>query len=231
MSCAGYSTQQVDGSCLCDANYGGIDCTSFVGACSPICEECYGPSDFECVRCEKNAFRDAEDNGRCVCYNGYSGPSCMTETDMCADPHCILCETDRDHIDTPPVCIRCANGYYVDGNGDCQVCDDSCKTCSGPADNQCTTCLSGRYLDASGMCLDCHITCLECSGPLENECVACLPNSYIEDSLCKCNLGLKRHPTTLICDWECPNGFEANLASRLCEKVNPHPLELIFTEP
>jgi hypothetical protein len=49
--------------------------------------------------------------------------------------------------------------------------------------------------------------------------------------MCKCNLGLKRHPTTLICDWECPNGFEANATTRLCEKIDPHPLELKFTDP
>jgi hypothetical protein len=58
---------------------------------------------------------------------------------------------------------------------------------------------------------------------------ACLPNSCrLDDGMCKCNEGLMRHPTTLICDWYCPSGFRAD-EYRYCVKQEEHLLELIFT--
>jgi hypothetical protein len=95
-SCNGHATIQLDNSCLCDTNYFGADCKSYFGPCDTHCDECFGPTAEDCVRCVDNAFRDAASGGACVCYNGWSGDGCETETDLCTDEHCVLCDYERD---------------------------------------------------------------------------------------------------------------------------------------
>jgi hypothetical protein len=62
-----------DDSCLCDAWYSGIDCTSYVGECDNKCDECFGATNKDCVKCVYNAFLDSQDEYRRQCLN--DGPA------------------------------------------------------------------------------------------------------------------------------------------------------------
>jgi hypothetical protein len=77
VACNGHAQLQVaDDFCLCDAWYSGIDCTSFVGECDNKCDECFGATNKDCVKCVDNAFRDSQDEGRWQCFNGWTGARC-----------------------------------------------------------------------------------------------------------------------------------------------------------
>jgi len=73
--------------------------------------------------------------------------------------------------------------------GECFLCDVSCLTCDGPANNNCLSCHpnfqlsqsqktcnneceSDEYLD-EGVCRKCHPTCLTCFNGSENGCLSC----------------------------------------------------------
>jgi hypothetical protein len=79
-----------------------------------------------------------------------------------------------------------------------KMCDTTCKTCSGPASNNCLTCLTNAFLSSntctcrdyyyhkphgspptpysgstSGSCARCDITCKTCSGGTSTDCLTC----------------------------------------------------------
>ena len=79
-----------------------------------------------------------------------------------------------------------------------KMCDTTCKTCSGPASNNCLTCLTNAVLSSStcacrdyyyhkphgspptpfsgstsGSCARCDITCKTCSGGTSTDCLTC----------------------------------------------------------
>jgi hypothetical protein len=45
-------------------------------------------------------------------------------------------------------CI-CRSGYYMDAEGQCAPCHHTCRTCDGPASNQCTGCFSSMILSTT----------------------------------------------------------------------------------
>ena len=50
---------------------------------------------------------------------------------------CTICEN-------PSSCQSCSDGFYL--NGDiCLICQNACKTCYGPTNNDCNSCSSGCY--------------------------------------------------------------------------------------
>ena len=41
-------------------------------------------------------------------------------------------------------CQSCSNGFYIYGDA-CLVCQNACKTCDGPTNNDCNSCSPGYY--------------------------------------------------------------------------------------
>lgn len=84
----------------------------------------------------------------------------------------------------------CAAGYYSD-KGQCQRCYMSCKTCSGPMQNECVACPAGWQLMAG----QCRPTCPEGYYKTDFGCQKCYyscrdcPGKYRSRLLLKADLG------------------------------------------
>ena len=121
--CGSHAHENYWGYCICDDGYYGHDCSHYAdhvhshydGYCSPMCDGCYGPDDYDCMRCPGNAYIDAY--GYCCCYDGYYGDHCdMTYEQYTCAPTCTAgCSgsTARD-------CTACvAHSHYTDRGCTC----------------------------------------------------------------------------------------------------------------
>ena len=136
-------------------------------ACSDNCMDCDHPQ--ICKTCSQTTYLLR--NSSCVSscpLRFYSTvhnlcESCHQSCLTCQGPYqtdCIGCSkhlllvnnTCVTHINT-----KCARSHYYDSASfDCQLCDDSCDSCSGPASNQCTSCVAGKRLQSDGNCVLCE---------------------------------------------------------------------------
>ena len=85
--------------------------------------------------------------------------------------------------------VECDDGYFLDGNNQCQVCSFNCKTCITKSTN-CISCNAGYFLPSptgEGECQPCGFGCSSCTTGgctgcytkfffEDNNCLACLPN-------------------------------------------------------
>ena len=56
----------------------------------------------------------------------------------CPISECTLCNSSLTN------CQNCSNGFYLYEN-QCLACQNACKTCDGPTNNDCNSCSSGYY--------------------------------------------------------------------------------------
>eukprot|EP01022_Parablepharisma_sp_SALTPOND_P001361 TRINITY_DN106191_c0_g1_i1.p1 TRINITY_DN106191_c0_g1~~TRINITY_DN106191_c0_g1_i1.p1 ORF type:complete len:870 (+),score=15.46 TRINITY_DN106191_c0_g1_i1:123-2612(+) len=154
---------------------GQTDCLS----CHPLCRRCYGPNNYECSFCysEKNAVFSLPSTCECPIHQFYD-----QEVNRCAlcHPFCLNCTgPGSDRCDgcmtysvegKPNLCVwECGDGYFRNANICKRIiyslykifilgCNENCKRCTGPAQNECTECsLPGKVM-YRGECLD------ECPG-------------------------------------------------------------------
>lgn len=108
-------------------------------------------------------------------------------------------------------------GQYADANNVCQLCNDTCYTCTGPLNSECTLCYNyqnrvlsgttcicdtqGFYDDGSSLvCPSCHYSCKSCSGPSSSQCTACESTYHrsLVTNTCPCLTGYY-DPGTQVC--------------------------------
>ncbi len=190
------------GTCSCDTNYtiSNGQCVAitycpfnaFWNSTSQKCQ-CNTPGQYVidgyCQVCPPNSYYNGT---QCVCNSGFymSGSLCTQNcvngtwngvTCVCWSGYyvisgtCRLCDANSRYDNTRFTCV-CNDGYF--GTWDqCSTCASSCKTCSGPANNQCTscptgsslsngyctpTCASGQFLNSSNLCQSCMANCVNC---------------------------------------------------------------------
>lgn len=90
-------------------------------------------------------------NQKCGCFDGYyelgeSCERCAEKCETCVDNQCLKCSERRA---IPPNCL-CENGYYEDGEYECQECFELCQTCN--EEFLCLTCKHGLY-NHQGQCI------------------------------------------------------------------------------
>ncbi|XP_007442938.1 stabilin-1-like, partial [Python bivittatus] len=117
---------QNNGTCICDANYGGYACQDckdevhFGPDCQSVCECQHG-------FCNHGPSGD----GKCTCYAGYTGPKCDQELHSCGD---VICDANSICVvkDGKAEC-ECIPGYRKTGIK-C-LAQDPCSSspCSSPA--------------------------------------------------------------------------------------------------
>ncbi|XP_042638733.1 protein disulfide isomerase CRELD2 [Orycteropus afer afer] len=171
-------------------------CVETLKVCCPA--GTYGP---DCLACPGGAERPCSGNGHCSgdgsrqgdgscqCYMGYRGALC------------------RD----------CMDGYFSAARNDthsvCTVCNEACKTCTGPSSGDCAECEVGwarkqdtcvdineceeeaspcsesqycKNVPGSYTCEECDSTCVGCTGEGPGRCVACVPG-YTKDETGQCS--------------------------------------------
>jgi len=100
----------------------------------PVTNLYYDSALFECLSCETGCLE---------CFDG--------DLDSCT-----VCDEGFNFVE-PSTCspILCQNGFYLDSSVSpfgCFPCDQSCATCSGPADTDCLSCPENYILSIEGLC-------------------------------------------------------------------------------
>ena len=182
-------------------------------ACDSSCKTCSGAATTNCLSCDTGKYLLAS-NSSCVSCNanGYyqdtstqTCKSCDTSCQTCTDSSatdCLSCYTGTYLLTFNNTCISCnVNGYYQDTSTQtCEVCEASCKTCSGPDSSNCLSCHSGKYLLAqNSSCVDCNTngyfidsstqtckacdsSCKTCNGPASSNCLSCSSGKQLSQS-------------------------------------------------
>ncbi|CAG9319988.1 unnamed protein product [Blepharisma stoltei] len=196
---------------LCD------DWTGCLIWCDPSCLTCVGPSSSECVLCADGSRILGSSYGSCVCtatnqYVKYEDPftceNCHSSCASCIGPNyddCLLCANEEITINEYHGYCECQSNQYLAQKSpiECEDCDPSCLTCSGPGMYSCTSCDSGLILNEDGHC-SCgfaaleNFQCTDCSDPscqaclsTPENCISCFPPKILQGNICVCPLGMK----------------------------------------
>ncbi|XP_065672531.1 proprotein convertase subtilisin/kexin type 6 isoform X3 [Hydra vulgaris] len=206
-----------DKQCLhkCPSGTYGVESPASCVKCSKSCQECNGPTVYECTVCSqgKHLF-----HGRCVeevpvgyfaRHDGISSvcEPCHHTCHECLGPdNCISCIGELDNRNKG--CVNpCPNQYLSQNN--CQSCHPGCSSCFGPNYDQCIECNGNFSLhtdthtchkvcqrkfyndEKTLTCKPCHSSCASCVGPSFEQCLTCIDKLYFLNNTCvsQCPLG------------------------------------------
>lgn len=175
-----------NGTCQDDCSQSGLykdTATLTCKTCPNLCAECTNAT--TCTSCTGSA---ALYNNKCyaTCPSGkYNGFDSGVRKCLDCPANCVTCASDSS-------CYTCESGYFLNSTGSCSACNETCKTCRGPAATDCVLCAPGLTLQKStstcivlsceanqfknldlGECQDCHETCATCFNTLETGCLTC----------------------------------------------------------
>ena len=141
--------------CICLDGYFGSGSTATCVPCDNTCVTCLGAGDNECLTCFLHASRSvpADPSSSCVCSTGYF-PNLDVVSCASCDPTCLHCSGSFTSQCTecfppnanllngvsPGQCICNANAFPSTSVANCDLCDDSCLTCSSGSASGCTSC-------------------------------------------------------------------------------------------
>ncbi|KAI0303293.1 insulin-like growth factor binding protein [Multifurca ochricompacta] len=145
--------------------------------------------DLSCGLCHLSLsfFHTANASSACNCLNGVCG----------ANGQCT-CNAGWTTASNGTQCATCAPGFFLDGNGNCAVCQLGCQQCADGS-GICVTCKQGFTQNANdrtkcdavqsvtnsgtvcpdgsfsngASCQPCSASCSTCSGSTSNECIVC----------------------------------------------------------
>jgi len=133
-------------------------------------------------------------------------PPCVSTCRTCEDDNpsnCLSCESSLTFDEVNLKCVSdCGVGTYETNDLPpiCSACDDTCRTCSGPDDDECESCYttgtrqflddgeclsscpSGKYPNQSNKCTDCNSPCATCTSA--TTCTSCQNDLYLYDTGC-----------------------------------------------
>ena len=129
---------------------------------------------------------------------------CLASNNTCCAPTCgtnLYVYAGTTIVSTCPIGLygdnetnlcapTCSDGYWGNSTtNQCDLCDSSCSTCTGPTNAECLSCLT-RYYAVSQSCNLCDPTCLTCDGPYNSDCLSCLPFLVLTSMRCLCSSGM-----------------------------------------
>uniref|UniRef100_A0A8C2KSV0 Proprotein convertase subtilisin/kexin type 5b n=1 Tax=Cyprinus carpio TaxID=7962 RepID=A0A8C2KSV0_CYPCA len=166
--------------------------------CDDHCETCDAS---QCYQCEEGFFLSGEMR-HVSCKEGFYADMkqecepCHSTCRSCGGPDdndCDSCEDDmfleRGQCISKSK-IKCPDGKFINGEGECEQCDSSCRMCSGHQKDQCDSCQKGMFLTNSQLCVSvcphetyrnqtkvdvcvsCAVGCASCEGEA-NYCPRC----------------------------------------------------------
>ena len=126
----------------------------------------------------------------------------------------------------------CTDSQYYSADQQCEPCDASCASCSGPGHGSCTscdvesvlfdgtcsaTCPSRWFVGGRGSCSPCDRTCASCTGSGARDCTTCLPSSNgTSNPYWLGSVGVRR--TGGQCLATCPDGFFEQDTNGMCQR-------------
>lgn len=236
--CVSPLVKTLDGNCESYCQDGSYPVNGSCEKCDTGCEQCNKDG---CIKCIEPLRLT---NGECKpeCPNGQTSNNGVCVP--CNDTKCTKCE-----VNIPGECIECASpkillqgacvdectkGTFRNASNECENCDPSCETCTGP--DSCTppcptgfifdngncinTCPDGKYKD-DDQCSPCTETHCEVCKPTTDgdECVRCELPYILRDGNCveDCPPGTHYDSDKNICT-NCPRGCTLCLPDGSCSK-------------
>jgi hypothetical protein len=188
--------------------------------CHFTCKDCTGVNADSCISCKSSLAILSVEGCRCSsglhfdsngeCQSIECHPSCATCNGL-SSTNCLSCHSSATL--SANACTCPAAGTYMSthpsSKGQCQPCDPSCATCTGPLSTECMTCTAPAFMSSTGECLCpathfmdqttgkcslavCHISCLSCgsASTLPTDCLSCRPDAFLTgDGKCECQIG------------------------------------------
>ncbi|KAL4438374.1 hypothetical protein ABPG74_009413 [Tetrahymena malaccensis] len=232
-ACFGPSSNQ----CLsCNDGYSlqGNQCID--STCHSSCQSCSGPNQNQCTSCPAGSYLDSRKTCQPCQYPCENCFNSATECTTCGqgyemdkflgkcvsmntcDSSCLQCSTYRD----PTKCTSCKDGQFLNQEGRCQKCDESCATCSEKED-KCIKCADGWDYDTQNKrChLNCHESCDTCTARQDpTKCKRCAFNYVMLNNLCvpcdKNCYGCRDDPKRCT---NCDRGFKLDSNSQTCVPI------------
>ncbi|KAL4491179.1 hypothetical protein ABPG73_013248 [Tetrahymena malaccensis] len=174
--------------------------------CDNTCYSCSGPGNNQCIQClNNNYFISQKLNNVCDSNCDLTQGQYIDQSNP-NQKYCKMCSSFCNICNNSTSCQTCMDKYYLSGNI-CSPCDSTCKSCSGPGNNQCIQCLNnnyfiseklnnicdsicdvtqGQYIDLSNpsqqFCRKCVNFCKTCSNSAS--CQICMDNYYLSGNIC-----------------------------------------------
>ncbi len=190
--CSGSGVCSASGQCTCPSGFNGSSCEVCAkGFFGPSCQAC--PAG--CTTCDDGIAG----SGRCLSTT-VTNPSsaCNCLNGVCGANGQCSCNAGWTTASNGTQCATCAPGFFLDGNGNCAVCQLGCQQCADGS-GICVTCKQGFTQDANdrtkcdavqsvtssgtvcpdgsfsngAACQPCSPSCSTCSGPTSNDCIVC----------------------------------------------------------
>ncbi|KAI0333135.1 hypothetical protein GY45DRAFT_1320075 [Cubamyces sp. BRFM 1775] len=201
--CAGAGVCSASGTCVCPTGFNGTSCeTCAPGFFGPSCQAC--PAD--CATCDDGMTG----SGRClepVIKNAPSTCNCLNG--VCNSDGSCTCNAGWTAGTNGTACAKCATGFFLNSDGNCEVCGLGCTQCAD-GNGQCITCKSGFTQNANDQtqcfaaqsttstgtvcpdgsfsngtsCQPCSPLCQTCSGPTSSDCIICGAGKYTLNGNC-----------------------------------------------
>ncbi|KAI0034975.1 insulin-like growth factor binding protein [Vararia minispora EC-137] len=190
--CSSAGVCSASGQCTCPAGFAGSSCeTCAPGFFGPNCQPC--PAN--CSSCDEGI----SGSGRCLVPVVSNLPSsCNCLNGQCNTNGQCTCNAGWTAASNGTACAVCAQGFFLDANGDCSKCQLGCDQCSDGS-GICVACASGFTQDANDRtkcdaatsvtstgtqcpdgsfsngtaCQPCSPSCQTCNGPTSNDCIIC----------------------------------------------------------
>ena len=190
--CSSSGVCSASGQCTCPPGFSGSSCeTCATGFFGPSCQAC--PTG--CATCDDGI----SGTGRCLSSTSANASSaCNCLNGICGANGQCACNAGWTTASNGTQCASCAPGFFLDGNGDCSVCQLGCQQCADGS-GICVACKQGFTQDANDRtkcdavqsvtssgtvcpdgsfssgttCQPCSPSCSTCSGPTSNDCIVC----------------------------------------------------------
>jgi len=203
--CSGAGVCSASGQCTCPPGFSGSSCEVCAkGFFGPSCQAC----PVGCTTCDDGI----SGSGRCLSSTVAIAPStCNCLNGVCGANGQCTCNVGWTTAPNGTQCAACAPGSFLDGNGNCAVCQPGCQQCADgsgicvtckqgftqtPDVNGLTTCgavqavtsngttCSDRSFSNGATCQSCPTFCSTCNGEAPNNCTQCDGGRFLLGGSC-----------------------------------------------
>ena len=169
----------------CQTACGGFTIQNNVtGNCDPCggtCYQCAVQDTNKCTYCASYLFFKMDENGDCVCFDGYIHVNSSCQLCDYGSEGCLACTYDDGAGGTLPydstkyTCSQCNTtiDYFLNSTNLCEACSlSNCDDCESL--KKCASCASGYDYSDEQTCIICSVTgCINCSAVNTNKCTTC----------------------------------------------------------
>ncbi|KAH9010792.1 insulin-like growth factor binding protein [Lactarius pseudohatsudake] len=190
--CSSTGVCSASGQCTCPPGFSGSSCeTCAKGFFGTSCQAC--PAG--CTTCDDGT----SGTGRCLTSTAANASSaCNCLNGVCGTNGQCTCNAGWTTASNGTQCASCAPGFFLDGNGNCAICQLGCQQCADGS-GICVACKQGFTQNANdrtkcdavqsvtttgtvcpdgsfsngATCQPCSPSCSTCSGSTSNDCIVC----------------------------------------------------------